>query len=61
MTRDELLRLFKSEVDERAPDIDPDNKQDWYALTLGWALAKGMEPDAAHDFARFVRYNTELA
>ena len=38
-----------------------DNEHDWRSLTLGWALAKGFTPDAASEFASFVRYNTDLA
>lgn len=58
---DAWLAAFKEEVTDRASDVDPDNEQDWGSLTLGWALAKGMTPNEANEFATFVRYNTDLA
>jgi hypothetical protein len=51
---------FKNEVSDRASEIDPDDSQDWYSLTLGWALGKGASPDEAHEFARLIRYRTDL-
>jgi hypothetical protein len=56
----ELLSLFKSEVDHRTSEVDPDDNQDWFSLTLGWAVAKGLAPQAAHDFATRVRYTTDM-
>lgn len=61
MNRDELALQFKSEVSNRAEEVDPEDERDWYALTLGWALAKGLAPAAAHEFARYIRYQTDLA
>lgn len=55
------LRLrFKTEMHDRASEIDPDNEQDWFSLTLGWAIATGQPLEAAHEFARYIRYETEL-
>ena len=51
---------FKNEVSDRAEEIDPSNEQDWYSLTLGWGIGKGLSPDEAHDFARYIRYETPL-
>lgn len=56
-----LIAIFTHEVSENGKKIDPDNEHDWRSLTLGWALAKGLEPNDANDFAIYVRYNTELA
>ena len=56
----ELENQFKTEVHDRAKEIDESGEQDWYSMTLGWAIAKGITPDDAHDFARHIRYNTEL-
>ncbi len=56
----ELIELFKTECHDRASQVDPDNSHDWHSLTLGWAIAKGLSPDDAHDFARYIRYDTEL-
>jgi len=56
----ELIELFKTECHDRAGGIDPDNIQDWFSITLGWAIAKGLSPDDAYDFASYIRYSTEL-
>ena len=40
--------------------VDPGNEQDWFSLTLGWAIAKGLEPEEAHKFAIHIRYHTAL-
>ncbi len=61
MNQKTALALFKTEVTNRAKEIDPNSEMDWHALTVGWAIAKGMTPDDAHAFATFVRYNTDLA
>jgi hypothetical protein len=55
------LPLFKAEVTDKAQQIDPDSELHWLALTVGWALAKGMSPDEANEFAVEVRYRTDLA
>lgn len=51
---------FREEVLNKKTRIDPYNSEDWYSLALGWALAKGISPDAAHNFAKLVRYYTDL-
>lgn len=56
----DLVLLFKSEIADRANLVDPSNEQDWFSLTLGWAIAKGLTPDEAHEFASFIRYKTDL-
>lgn len=57
----DLLYLFKKEVHDLADDVDPSFEEDWKSLTIGWAIAKGLEPEAAREFAIYVRYNTDLA
>lgn len=52
---------FEREVHVKARQVDPSNEQDWYSITLGWAIAKGMSPRVAHTFATYIRYETELA
>jgi hypothetical protein len=54
------LELFKKEVSDRSHIIDPNSELDWYALTLGWALAKGDSVEDAINFACYVRYHTDL-
>ncbi len=56
-----LLEQFKVEVHDRAKYVDPDSEEDWHSLTLGWAIAKGLKPRTAREFATTVRYNTDLA
>lgn len=56
MNNEELALLFKEEVCDRSKEIDSSEEQDWFSLSLGWAIAKGLTPDAAWDFAIFVRY-----
>lgn len=58
--RDKLEALFKTEVDDKATEVDPSNSQDWFSITLGWAIAKGLSPEDAHEFAIHIRYNTKL-
>jgi len=55
-----LQAKFKSEVSDRAAEIDPSDEQDWFSLTLGWAIANGLSPDEAHSFASHIRYHTDL-
>lgn len=55
-----LVEEFEDKVSNKGAEIDSDDEQDWYSLTLGWALAKGFNPDDAHDFARIIRYSTDL-
>ena len=49
------IKLDKAEL------VDPSESEDWHSLTLGWALAKGLAPRTACEFATYVRYHTELA
>lgn len=59
-TLENLILLFKNEVADRAAKIDPSSEQDWFSLTLGWAIAKGLTPDESHAFAIHIRYHTTL-
>jgi hypothetical protein len=56
-----LLDLFKAEVSDRSNQVDPEDMEDWHSLVLGWAIAKGMDPEKAREFATYVRYSTDLA
>lgn len=58
--RDELVAAFALEVHAHAGEVDPENEQDWYSLTLGWALGKGVSPAGAHEIALYIRYRTDL-
>lgn len=52
--------LFKIEVSDRSDRIDPDNREDWRSLAVGWAIGKGLKPEDAVDFAIYIRYHTNL-
>jgi len=58
--KEEFSRLFKEEVSEKSKEIDPCNEQDWFSLTLGWAIGRGLDIDAAKEFAIYIRYKTDL-
>lgn len=55
-----LVRAIKTELDDRADEIDPTKEHDWYDLVFGWALAKGLEIEDARNFSTYIRYNTDL-
>jgi len=55
-----LERDFKKECSDRSKQIDSQDEYDWYSLTLGWAIGKGIKPGAAKRFAIHIRYNTGL-
>lgn len=57
---EKMIAAFKTDVSDRATEVDPDNEQDWFSLTLGWAIAKGLTPRNAHSFACHIRYSTNL-
>ena len=51
---------FELQVVTKSSEIDPEGDLDWFSLTVGWALANTMTPDDAHEFARFIRYYTDI-
>lgn len=57
---DELIKKYKEEIVPISEDIDPDSKELWSSLTLGWALAKGATIQEALEFSSFIRYKTNL-
>ena len=57
---EKLVKEFEEEIHNRAHEIDPGDLEDWRSLTLGWALAKGLDPEAATRFAIYIRYETDL-
>ena len=58
--KEEFQKLFKTEVHDRASEVDPSSSEDWFSLTVGWGIAKGMSGDDAHEFAVHIRYKTDL-
>jgi hypothetical protein len=37
--------------------IDPSEEQDWFSLSLGYFLGKGLPVDEAHSLSLYVRYD----
>lgn len=60
MDYSKLEKEFEESVHNRNREIDPNDEEDWKSLTLGWALAKGLDPETARHFAIYIRYETEL-
>jgi len=60
LTKAQLTRMFKKEASDKSNRIDANNELDWYSLTLGWAIGKGLSPTRAINFALYIRYNTDL-
>jgi hypothetical protein len=59
----EQLKQFKALSDQFTTEcvnhhevIDGPDGQDWYALSLGWAIAKGLSVTDGHKFAIWKRY-----
>lgn len=57
---DPIVKQFKSEVSDLSEEIDSADELCWLSLTVGWALAKGMDPETANLFAVWIRYSTDL-
>ena len=56
----ELLDRDFAEVSSRSNQIDPNNELCWLSLTVGWAIAKGLNTVQAIDYAHHIRYETDL-
>lgn len=51
---DELCEEFAAEVYAKGEEVDPSGEHDWLSLTVGWALAKGVDVDKAQEFATYI-------
>lgn len=49
MSLEELLMRFKEECLDRASRI---GEVDWFSLTVGWAIGRGLSPSEATEFAQ---------
>ncbi len=54
----ELTEQFVLEVRSKHKQIDPEGVLDWFVLTMGWALGKGVPIDSVYAFAVHIRYHT---
>jgi len=59
-TAKNMEEKFKTEVCDRSKEVDPREEHDWFSLTLGWAIAKGLTLKDAYQFALHIRYETDL-
>lgn len=62
----ELVEKFRKEVsqyfdDETSEDTLLYEESDFHSITAGWAMAQGMNPSDAYEFASYVRYETDYA
>lgn len=57
---DELVELYRKECHLRKLSFDLDDSLDWFSLTVGWAIARGLEPKEAWNFAIHIRYEAEM-
>lgn len=57
---EEQFQILKEESDrdirDRPDEIDAECELDWHALTIGWAIAKGLSPQEAKEYSYRVRY-----
>lgn len=58
-TRDHWCELFATEITDRETEIDESEEQDWYSLSLGWALGKGLSVDESHALSIYLRYTLQ--
>lgn len=64
ITRDKFLQLFHEHattIYAHSREVDEAEEQDWYSIALGFALAKGLTPTEAHEYAIIERYSTNLS
>lgn len=53
---DALLEAFRKDVCAKSAKIDPDESLDWFALSIGFFLARGATISKAHTLAIKARY-----
>ena len=54
-----IIERFKREICEQGSTIDPGGELDWYALSIGFFLACGLNMDDAGRLACWARYSKE--
>lgn len=60
MKMEKLIPLydeFYESVCKVSNDVDPEDAYDWHSLSIGWALAKGLNSEDALQFAHYARYS----
>jgi hypothetical protein len=57
---DKYVKEFQTQVSDRAHEVDPNDEEDWFSLTLGWAIGRGLKLEEAHAFASYIYHQTNL-
>jgi hypothetical protein len=52
-----MAESFRKDVVNKGGQLDPDNEEDWFALSHGYFIAKGANAKEARALSRFVRYD----
>ncbi len=55
----QTIQAFKKTVCDRSDKVDPYEELDWFALSYGFFIAKGIEIERAHELSSWVRYNEQ--
>ncbi len=45
------MEAWRTEVNEKASKVDPDDEHDWFDLAYGFFLGKGLRPARAKELA----------
>lgn len=54
-----LVADFKANICQKWKEVDPGSDRDWYCMSYGWGLGKGLTADQAAAFAVYVRYDLQ--
>lgn len=52
--------MFWYEIRGKASEVDESSSLDWFSLTYGWAIGKGLSIEQSHLLALHIRYHTDL-
>ena len=56
---DAWVLIWNTDVYYKAKEIDPSNEQDWYSMSLGFFIGKGLSIKDAHELSTYIRYHTK--
>jgi len=49
----DLRDQFESEILDKMKIVDPTYTENWFSLTYGWAIGKGLDLEKAYEFAMY--------
>jgi hypothetical protein len=52
-----ILMNFKTDVCDKSKEIDPGEEYDWFGISYGYFIAKGLSIDHAHKLSIIARYD----